>query len=1087
MIESINECVGEIDKTLKDFQAATVDYVIDQFFEKDRKKILVADEVGLGKTIIAKGVLLKSLQRSYNPDKPYNVIYICSNQVLAQQNIKKLNPFKENARPVNRLIFLAVEPEETESPLRLSTLTPSTSFQITNSAGTKEERAIIFQLFYNFTFFRNREFILRALFKGNNQVSEENWNNLLDIQLSDYGRNLRPGLSAQFKVHLETISFTQGRFPLTYEYLKTSSYLSLWEAIRRLCDKLHQREDENTLRFSYEIVRALRYELTQVCVLFLDADLFILDEFQRFKTLLDGEDESEASEIAKAVLRDNDARVLLLSATPFKPFTTKLEEMKGEAHFDEFRKLIIYLGGENGYELWDDIRKDQEAFFEILRFPKAAIENIDTAIATKNSLQWRLKNVISRNERMSVSTEHDNMILMNTLNKMTVIKDDVKNFIAVDQITETLKQLSLRKSKMFGSTIEFSKSTPYPLSYLRGYKLHESLQNFKEDNTLKSVIRKYKDSFIDFNKIKHYKPVGLSAEGAIYPNGKLRMLAEECFQDNGHLLLWVPPAKPYYKPFASFEKSEGFSKILVFSGWVMVPRAISTLISYEAERRTIGKEDFDRNQEVYKRSYFTKEGKRHPRPLLTFPTREETLHMTNVCLTYPSWTLHRWLTEKDPFENQNLDFKTVKLNATHTIQRNLESLNLERQFSKDNKSDVRWYWILPALLDQINDHEVLLDSLAKTESGGKLKHSQILKSTINNVLNRKIDDLGVFPSDIHEVVADIALASPASTALRSLSKIFVDSMENLSCGAYAIAEGFVSLFNKPESIAVVRLSVENQFYWKQVLEYCASGNIQSLLDEYVYLLKECEGKNTIEEISDGIASVLKIKSTSIKVDDKETCFSGESKEMRCHFAISYGDQKISTESGSDRMVNIREVFNSPFRPFVLTSTSVGQEGLDFHYYCRKIFHWNLPHNPVDLEQREGRINRYKAFVIRKNLAEMTKDLVTNDQKINIWERIFQEAVKSIKKPVDSDLIPFWYLNEANIKIERFVPIHALSKDQSKFERLKESLALYRLTFGQPRQEELLDALKNSDLSEEEIGVLRSSLMLNLSQLEPKDY
>ena len=40
-----------------------------------------------------------------------------------------------------------------------------------------------------------------------------------------------------------------------------------------------------------------------------------------------------------------------------------------------------------------------------------------------------------------------------------------------------------------------------------------------------------------------------------------------------------------------------------------------------------------------------------------------------------------------------------------------------------------------------------------------------------------------------------------------------------------------------------------------------------------------------------------------------------------------------------------------FRPFVLASTSVGQEGLDFHTYCHRLVHWNLPSNPVDLEQR----------------------------------------------------------------------------------------------------------------------------------------
>ena len=54
---------------------------------------------------------------------------------------------------------------------------------------------------------------------------------------------------------------------------------------------------------------------------------------------------------------------------------------------------------------------------------------------------------------------------------------------------------------------------------------------------------------------------------------------------------------------------------------------------------------------------------------------------------------------------------------------------------------------------------------------------------------------------------------------------------------------------------------------------------------------------------------------------------------------------------------------------MLASTSIGQEGLDFHAYCRRIVHWNLPHNPIDFEQREGRINRFMCLAIRQNVAK----------------------------------------------------------------------------------------------------------------------
>ncbi len=58
-------------------------------------------------------------------------------------------------------------------------------------------------------------------------------------------------------------------------------------------------------------------------------------------------------------------------------------------------------------------------------------------------------------------------------------------------------------------------------------------------------------------------------------------------------------------------------------------------------------------------------------------------------------------------------------------------------------------------------------------------------------------------------------------------------------------------------------------------------------------------------------------------------------------------------------------YNSPFRPFLLTSTSTGQEGLDFYPWCHRLVHWNLPGNPVDLEQREGHVHWYKGHAVRR--------------------------------------------------------------------------------------------------------------------------
>jgi len=92
------------------------------------------------------------------------------------------------------------------------------------------------------------------------------------------------------------------------------------------------------------------------------------------------------------------------------------------------------------------------------------------------------------------------------------------------------------------------------------------------------------------------------------------------------------------------------------------------------------------------------------------------------------------------------------------------------------------------------------------------------------------------------------------------------------------------------------------------------------------------------------------------------------RSVRCRFALRFGDAQSEVEGQETRSDQVWSAFNSPFRPFVLAMTSIGQEGLDFHQYCHEIYHWNLPSNPIDLEQREGRIHRYKGHVIRRNVA-----------------------------------------------------------------------------------------------------------------------
>ena len=72
-------------------------------------------------------------------------------------------------------------------------------------------------------------------------------------------------------------------------------------------------------------------------------------------------------------------------------------------------------------------------------------------------------------------------------------------------------------------------------------------------------------------------------------------------------------------------------------------------------------------------------------------------------------------------------------------------------------------------------------------------------------------------------------------------------------------------------------------------------------------------------------------------------------------------------------------------------------------------------------------------------------------------------------------------SKSDIKIERFVPLYPFSKDIEKFNNLIKILTFYRLTFGQPRQEELVEALDEYGFDEEAIKKL-DDLIINLTPI-----
>lgn len=1090
---------------LKDFQEATVDVVYRRMFNDGQPRMLVADEVGLGKTIVAKGIIARHLKKRLEQGntKPFRVTYICSNQIIGQENVRKLDiyPHEQSLdRSLNRLMFLALKPQsDHDSLLRLNTLTPGTSFRSSEHAGEQRERKIIYSLLMN-----DKEMLadvpngLACLLRGPVQRPAEEWaSHLEERRLNRFETAIRDDLPAKYLSLIKSSPLRHADSVLSNVPGSTAS--TLYEAVLEYACLLDFENFDRYKRGSLEIIRQLRKALGSLCIDYIDADLYILDEFQRFSDLIDQDSDSEAAVIAKQIFEKPNTKILLLSATPFKAFTGDSDLESGEEHYKEFRTVLSFLVENDSAKLAEYETHRQSLFKQLLTL-RAGDATIDST--HRDSVQGLLRSVICRTERLSVSDDHDAM----TEDKwhdgpVPLSEGDVQNFVATDSVVKALNGTIERKTKQLHAPVEFCKSAPFPLSFLDDYMLKKVLKTKKSDPSIRSCLETNKAAWLDHEDIDNYDMI-VGGEDSHFENARLASLVETALDGHAELLLWVPPSLPYYPLAGAFAESDGFSKTLVFSAWLMVPRMLASLVSYEVERRTIGSNDSVEQQERERgepRKYFVPDGgRRHPIPQLVYRTEGGTdpSNMNNFTLLFPSLALSAIYDPADSLVSGK-DRRALEDELTQTCRELIEAFDLKRFEQGDGESD-RWYWAAPMLLDKLNpEFEPTLAAWLQSDrvkgtsfwtdedakDTGKSIHFQRLVSAFDSPSQI---GLGPMPGNLPEVLAEIAMGSPAVAALRSLRRLYSLDAADACVMGLSVANEFVNLFNKPEAIAAVRISVPERVpYWRRSLRYCQDGCVQAVLDEYIHLLKaECETAGAaVERLNDSI----NLKTTSIKVDDLGTFIRDERKNMRCHFAVDLGNQRIETETGTKRVTSIRQNFNSPFRPFVLATTSIGQEGLDFHQYCRKVVHWNLPSNPIDLEQREGRVNRFKGLVIRQQIAQRYGTLLSRDdlESIDFWDDLFRIAA-FMERDGDSkcELVPFWHVETEGTekyRIERIIPFYPFSRDRAKLTATIRTLAIYRLAFGQPRQSELIEHLLKH-IPQSKIPDIRKSLLIDLSPI-----
>ena len=486
-------------RPLKKFQRRTVDYVMRRFYEDSdpTMRFLVADEVGLGKTMVARGVIARAIERLWDSVERIDVLYICSNQAIAGQNINRLNVIGKEAFSLpTRMTLLPLQLTGDHglgrNKVNFISLTPGTTFNLRSSTGISRERALLFHLLKHTV--EPRRGLYNLLQVG---ASVDNWR--WAVEHTPFG-DVDQKLIAEFQ-----IACTNGA--LLYE-------------LGELCCLFHRRRNgypQEMVEGRNKTIARLRSRLAHVCVDALEPDLIILDEFQRFTELLHGDHDAAllARELFDYTDREGNAvRTLLLSATPYRMLTLSGDTEDDGNHYREFLETLRFLyGRERGPEVTEELGREVDRFRRaMLSLPHSK----EAAREYKLSIEDRLRAVIARTERVASTRDRDSMVEEPNL-VVGVAPEDLRSAAAVADVARVAD---------VPEVVEYWKSAPYLLNFMRDYALKRAIRAYDGKECpapLLDTIKAAQRSSLTRRRIREYRRLKP-------PNGRMRLLIGRCLR-----------------------------------------------------------------------------------------------------------------------------------------------------------------------------------------------------------------------------------------------------------------------------------------------------------------------------------------------------------------------------------------------------------------------------------------------------------------------------------------------------------------------------------------------------------------------------
>lgn len=1005
----------------KPFQQASVEAALRCFKSPGgHRRFLVADEVGLGKTVVAREV---ARHLSGHGERPLVIYYIANGHAVSHQNKRRVVDFLDAKRRTeaistpDRLSLIALS-KRPATAVVVYALTPATSLPGANvrlTGGRKEERAFLKVLLEKAYPSFSKQLGLERLRLS---AGKKSWGIALAAAATKLA-NSPPGLRQCFRDALETEFGPEVR-----EGLRQAAYAPAKKG--------------NSPHKPTAFVGRLRRVLALATLRQQPPDLVVLDEFQRYSYLVDTK---QSDPLVEALLkpRDDPAErpyVLLLSATPYRLLTTRWDEARGVLAHEQLLGLIEFLGGlhvsQQARRLFTDFGNKLRDIAEHKDVNAPALQAaVLEAAGLRDQLRRLLTPVMSRTERDGVAPK-------SRVTATPPLKADpkVEDFQIYRHLVDGFEE------KVKYEALPYWSSVPLPAQSLGPRYAAWKKAKFAPDPDLTSMTMARRN--------------GLDAPTA-WPDAKLRALTRQAPPELLSLP-WVAPSLAWWPLDGGWKRLVNDPKLLMFSRFRATPPSVAALLSFGVEAHAL--RGTDGGYTAYSRRKLKLGAK--PGPLMT--------------AFHPS----PWLIlNTNPLLKAGRPLKEIRAQVAKQIRLALPGVVFDKSTAKARQRRRPISQILASIERMTGVTETSVTGWNSAIGDDRAAKSAVRQWSEAPPLDR------LYPRELADLVA-YAIGAPGvvlGRALRRHDPALLDAdrypaLVQLSWqGLRAYLDNPVFLSTLPGETAV-----------EQIMKAVVDGCFESVLDEHCWL--------RIQNLPEGDRDLVKDLRASLGLRAGSFSFQkvpGDPHKspkipVRCHVAVPFGDAeaepvgkkgRVGTKDGDGpaRPDEVRKSFNTPFWPHVLATTSVGQEGLDFHPWCARVVHWDIPSNPLDMEQREGRIQRFAGLSVRRQLArELNKEALQQsvEKGLSPWRLIEELSDRCEDK---TGLRPWWVTDDADI--QRHVFERPFGKDISRFAQLQEQRMIYRLALGQPNQEDFVAVLSRGSAAIREI--LRS-LVLDLSAM-----